>query len=74
MFWRANVYSFVPMGTQHRKGVAYGVTSGPTNRNTVTKAGRCYINNNMAAHKRYRNSDARAHIKVQMRSAEIPAY
>jgi hypothetical protein len=28
----------------------------------------------MAAHKRYRNSDARAHIKVQMRSAEIPAY
>jgi hypothetical protein len=27
----------------------------------------------MAAHKRYRNSDARAHIKVQMRSAEIPA-
>jgi endonuclease/exonuclease/phosphatase family metal-dependent hydrolase len=28
----------------------------------------------MAAHKRYRNSNARAHIKVQMRSAEIPAY
>jgi hypothetical protein len=40
IFWRANVYSFVLMDTQHRKGVAYGVMSGPTNRNTVTKAGR----------------------------------
>jgi hypothetical protein len=39
-FWRANVYSFVLMGTQHRKDVAYGVTSGPTNRNTVTKTSR----------------------------------
>jgi hypothetical protein len=39
-FWRANVYSFVFMGSQHRKGVAYGVASGPTNRNTVTKASR----------------------------------
>jgi hypothetical protein len=38
LFWRANVYSFVLMGTQHRKGVAYGVTLGPTNRITVTKA------------------------------------
>jgi hypothetical protein len=40
VFWRANVYSFVLMGTKHRKGVAYGVTSGPTNCNTVTKASR----------------------------------
>jgi hypothetical protein len=40
VFWRANVYSFVFMGTQHIKGVAYVVTSGPTNRKTVTKANR----------------------------------
>jgi hypothetical protein len=40
IFWRANVYSFVLMGTQHRKGVAYGVASRPTSRNTVTKASR----------------------------------
>jgi hypothetical protein len=39
-FLRANVYSFVLMGTQHRKGVAFGVTSGPTNRIPVTKASR----------------------------------
>jgi hypothetical protein len=39
-FRRANIYSFVLMGSQHRKGVAYGVTLGPTNRNTVTKASR----------------------------------
>jgi hypothetical protein len=34
---------------------------------------RCYINK-MAAHNQYRNIDARAHINVQMKSAEIHAH
>jgi hypothetical protein len=53
------------------------VTSESTNRSTVAKASRpgvVYINNKMAAHNQYRNIDARAHINVQMKSAEIRAH
>jgi multimeric flavodoxin WrbA len=60
-------------GPQSRGGVAYGVTSLQANRNTVTKAGRCYVNNKMAEYLGYHNGNSSAHIKAQMSSSEIPA-